>query len=146
MPLLLLHALNIFFLVFHTGLILFNSLGWAFRRTRRWNLVTLGATGFSWFVMGFWYGIGYCACTDWHWQVRRALGYRDDADTYVGFLFESFTPWHPSRELLDGVSGSVFALSVLLSVWLNVRDARAAREAALTTHEDFGNPGAVRSR
>lgn len=69
-----LRLLDVAFFAFHTVLVLFNLLGWVWRPTRRWNLITLGVTACSWFVMGLWYGIGYCICTDWHWQVRRELG------------------------------------------------------------------------
>lgn len=122
-----LQALDVLFILFHTGLILFNSLGWAFRRTRRANLITLGATAFSWFVMGLWWGIGYCVCTDWHWQIRRSLGYPEVSDTYIGFLFATFTPWRPGSATVEWITGLVFALSIVLSVALNVRDTKIRR-------------------
>ncbi|MGZ8511472.1 MAG: DUF2784 family protein, partial [Chitinophagaceae bacterium] len=56
--------LNIFFFVFHTVFTLFNMVGWIFPRTRKLHLITLSITAFSWFVLGIWYGWGYCACTD----------------------------------------------------------------------------------
>ena len=59
-------VLNILFFIFHTSLIVFNVAGWAWRATRRWNLLTLSLTAVSWFAMGLWYGVGYCICTDWH--------------------------------------------------------------------------------
>src|SRR5262249_8135894 len=64
----MLDVLDKAFLVFHTALVLFNMFGWAWRRTRVLHLVTLGATAFSWFVLGAFYGWGYCLCTDWHFQ------------------------------------------------------------------------------
>ena len=51
--------LNIFFFVFHTLLMLFNCFGWAWKKTRPWNLVTLLLTAGSWFIVGIWYGWGY---------------------------------------------------------------------------------------
>ncbi len=78
--------LNIFFFVFHTVWTLFNMTGWMFRPTRRLHLVTLTLTALSWFVLGIWYGWGYCLCTDWHWQVRRELGFRDESNSYIHFL------------------------------------------------------------
>ncbi|MBI5707465.1 MAG: DUF2784 family protein [Armatimonadetes bacterium] len=59
---------NAAFFVFHTALILFNLFGWVSRKTRKWQLVTLGLTACSWLVFGFWRGWGYCLCTDWHLQ------------------------------------------------------------------------------
>jgi hypothetical protein len=65
--------LNIFFFVFHTAFTLFNAVGWAFRKTRRLHLVTLLLIVFSWFILGIWFGWGYCVCTEWHWQVKLRL-------------------------------------------------------------------------
>lgn len=122
-------ALNIFFLVFHTGLVVFNTIGWAWRRTRRLNLVTLLLTAFSWLVMGIWHGVGYCVCTDWHWQVRRAMGIHDPDTTYIQFLVRTTTGWVPNEKLVTTVTGIVFAASVLASVAFNLRDRRAPRLA-----------------
>jgi len=70
-------TLNIVFFIFHTAILIFNLTGWIFRRTRMLHIICLGATLFSWFVMGAWKGFGYCICTDWHFQVRRAMGIND---------------------------------------------------------------------
>src|ERR1700754_2360186 len=74
------------FFAFHTAWIGFNVVGWAWKRTRPFQLVTLGLTAFSWFVLGAFYGWGYCLCTDWHFQVRRRLGYVDTETSYVQML------------------------------------------------------------
>ena len=79
----LLKILNLFFFGFHTVLILFNIFGWLIPRWRLANLITLSLTAFSWFVLGIWYGWGYCFCTDWHWQIREMLGLPDDATPHA---------------------------------------------------------------
>ncbi len=122
-----LHLLDWFFLIFHAVLVVFNIIGWAFRRTRRLNLITLTLTGASWLLMGIWYGIGYCICTDWHWQVRRALGYRDASDTYIQFLVERLTGIVPDATLTKNVTAAGFLLALTLSIVLNARDARLLR-------------------
>jgi hypothetical protein len=131
----MLQALNIFFFVFHTVIVLFNSLGWMWRATRRWNLITLAATAFSWFVMGFWRGVGYCLCTDWHMQVRRGLGIHDSAQTYVQLMVQILTGWVPPVQLTESVTAIVFAISVVASVTMNVVDARRAKRQALSPEQ-----------
>jgi len=76
------------FFAFHGLVVLVNVFGWVPRRTRRLHLVVMAATAFSWFALGplLGYGVGYCFCTDWHWRVRRALGYADSGN-YVQLLF-----------------------------------------------------------
>src|SRR5688572_20344840 len=97
------------FIVFHTTLVVFNMVGWAWRSTRRWNLITLALTGFSWLFIGLLTGkIGYCICTDWHWQVRRALELDTTADTYIQFLVEVLTGYRPSLIPTQWVSGIAF--------------------------------------
>jgi hypothetical protein len=127
----MLQALNIFFFAFHTVLVLFNTFGWIWKATRRWNLYALLATSFSWFVMGAWRGIGYCICTDWHMQVRRALGYHDTAQTYIQLMAQSLTGKTPPIGLTTNVTGAVFALSVIASVSLNIWDYRRIKAARL---------------
>ncbi|MCD4791284.1 MAG: DUF2784 domain-containing protein, partial [Bacteroidales bacterium] len=74
--------LDTFFVVFHTALIIFNLFGWIWKPTRRLNLITLLLTGASWFILGIFYGIGYCPLTDWHWQVLHKLGIYDVPNSY----------------------------------------------------------------
>ena len=119
--------LNYFFLAFHTVLIFFNTLGWIFRKTRKWNLITLLLTAFSWFLLGIWYGWGYCLCTDWHWNIRKQLGYHDATNSYIQFLAQELTGAKFSSSLVDTVTAIVFFTSLALSSWLNVRDWRLKR-------------------
>ena len=114
--------LNYFFFFFHTLLIIFNSFGWIFPRFRKWNLITLLITAFSWFFLGIWYGWGYCFCTDWHWTVRRHLGYHDMSSSYNHFLILEFTGINFSERLVNIVTAIIFFSSLILSLWLNIRD------------------------
>lgn len=116
------HLLDITFIIFHTVLILFNLLGWIWKATRRWNLATLLITAFSWFVLGIWYGFGYCPCTDWHWQVRRELGYSDLPSSYITFLIELLTGIEINPNLVDATTAVFFFSALLISLYVNFRD------------------------
>lgn len=117
-----LQFLNYFFFVFHTSLIFFNTFGWIFKKTRKWNLVTLLITACSWFILGIWYGWGYCFCTDWHWDVRRNLGYNDSSDSYIHFLVLKLTGINFPHRLVDTVTVIVFFTSLALSIVVNTMD------------------------
>ncbi len=93
-PLLL--FLDGFFFTFHAVLVLFNVFGWIPTKTRRLNLACLTLTAVSWFLMGLWKGVGYCILTDWHWQVRRALGIHDPDGSYIELLIRKLTGWASS--------------------------------------------------
>ncbi|AWO00666.1 DUF2784 domain-containing protein [Chitinophaga alhagiae] len=120
--------LNIFFFVFHTVFTLFNITGWMFPATRKWNLITLLLTAFSWFILGIWYGWGYCFCTDWHWDVRERLGYHDAQNSYIHFLLVKLTGLDVNAQTVETLTLVVFLVSLVLSVWLNVRDYRKRRK------------------
>jgi hypothetical protein len=120
--------LNIFFFVFHTAFTLFNIAGWWFPATRKWNLLTLLLTAFSWFILGIWYGWGYCLCTDWHWEVREQLGYRDEQQSYIHFLVLKLTGIDFGKTLVDTITVVIFVLSLTISVILNGRDQKRKKQ------------------
>ncbi len=105
--------------MFHTVFTLFNIGGWWFVRTRRLHLITMALTAFSWFVVGIWYGWGYCFCTDWHWQVREALGYHDQTNSYIHFLLLKLTGADFKPSLVDTATAIVFAVSLIATIWVN---------------------------
>ena len=114
--------LDIFFLVFHTLLIFFNLTGWVWKRTRRVHLAVLTLTCLSWFGLGFFYGFGYCPCTDWHWRVKRKLGATDLPASYVTYYLDWLTgfDWNP---VVVDIAVLVFGLLALaVSAWVNWRD------------------------
>jgi len=128
------YFLNVFFFIFHTVLTLFNLFGWIWRKTRRWNLLTLSLTAFSWTVLGIWYGFGYCPCTDWHWKVRWELGYYDMPRSYLKFLVDSLTGLNVNAGLIDTLAIIFFSLAFLLSIILNIRGYLHSKNQSMTDH------------
>jgi hypothetical protein len=78
-------------------------------------------TAFSWFVLGIWYGWGYCACTDWHWQAREAMGLYDRSDSYIHFLLLKLTGINFDPQLVEHVSLIIFLVCFILTVWLTIK-------------------------
>lgn len=124
------HFLNIFFFLFHTLFTLFNIVGWMFYKWRKWHLLTMLLTAASWFVLGIWYGWGYCVCTDWHWAVRERLGYHDQQRSYIHFLLLKLTGIHFNEALVDGATLVIFLICFALSIWLNIRDYQRKKRMA----------------
>jgi hypothetical protein len=106
---------------------IFNCFGWIWKKYRRLNLITLLLTAGSWFILGIWFGWGYCLCTDWHWQVRESLGLYDQSVSYVHFLLLKLTGLNFNSGLVDKITVTVFFLSLALSIWLNIQDYKLAR-------------------
>lgn len=120
----LLHIADWFFVVFHASLTLFNAMGWIWKAARRLNLITLALTGASWFLLGLFYGIGYCPLTDWHFQILNRLGEIHLPSSYLEYLVERLTPLNPSSTLVDTTTAIVFFMALGLSITLNIRNLR----------------------
>jgi hypothetical protein len=114
-------VLNVAFFVLHTAWIAFICLGWMWRRTRPWQLAAALLTALSWFGLGFWYGWGYCPCTDWHWQIRSRMGL-DDPPSYVQLLIGELTGIVLERGAADALALAVLTAVTLLSVRWRLRD------------------------
>lgn len=121
--------LDKFFFVFHSAVILLILFGWAWRRTRLANLVVILFTAFSWFILGIWYGYGYCPSTDWHWRVRARLGIHDLPSSYTKFLVDSFTGWDVSQKTVDIFTFVLLISALSASLYTNIRDWRRRRGA-----------------
>lgn len=119
-----LQVLDAFFLVFHAGFTLFNVVGWVFPRTRKAHRVTIVLTASSWFILGIWYGWGYCICTDWHWQVRRALGEPITSRSYIRFLIAEIIGVYIDPLLVERGTAVVFVILVGITIGLWVREHR----------------------
>ena len=126
--------LDRFFIIFHTFIIFFDLFGWIWKKTRLANLIVLLTTAFSWFILGIWYGFGYCFCTDWHYQVRMKLGYHDMAYSYVKFLVDSMTGLDIDARFVDILTFSFFFLALIASIFVNIQDWRKRRRV-LTPYE-----------
>ena len=103
------------FLLSHTALILFVLVGWIWpgsRRVHRWVVFLIAG---SWFGLGLRYGIGYCPCTDWHWQIRRRLGDADLPTSYIKFLLDSWFQTSIDAQVVDAVTLVTFILIFTLS-------------------------------
>ena len=113
--------LDIFFTVFHTGLVFFNLFGWIWKKTRRLNLICLLLTGASWVILGIFYGFGYCPLTDWHFNILGKLGYTDLPDSYLSFLFTRLTGMQIDQSMVDSVTLWGLIIALIISLYLNFR-------------------------
>jgi len=117
------HLLDIFFLVFHSSLVIFNLFGWIWRKTRLANLITLVLTGASWLFLGMIVGIlGYCPFTEWHFRVLEKLGHIDLPASYIKYLFDRLTGLDVNGTVIDKVTLYAFFAVLAISIILNTRD------------------------
>ena len=114
--------LDYFFLVFHSGLVLFNLTGWIWRKTRRLHLFVISLTFLSWFGLGLFYGWGYCPSTDWHFQVKRKLGETGLPNSYVKYYLDRLSGFAWDPFVVDAIVLILGLGALAASVWLNWRD------------------------
>ena len=114
-----LHFLNYFFYGFHTILIVFNLVGWLSPKTRKLHFYSMLTMLFSWGVLGFWYGFGYCFLTDWHYTILRKLGETQLPNSYIAFLIEKLIGWLPNAKLVNILTLVLTVLALIASIWVN---------------------------
>ncbi|TVQ44810.1 MAG: DUF2784 family protein [Saprospirales bacterium] len=120
--------LDYLFIVFHSLLILFNVFGWLFPALRFWNFITLLMTGGSWFILGIFYGIGYCPLTDWHYMVLRELGETGMPPSYIQYILDRLLGIQITPLQADTVTVGVFFLALMASLYVNINAYRRRRE------------------
>jgi Protein of Unknown function (DUF2784) len=120
--------LDVLFFALHSLLIVFNLTGWAWRRTRPLHLLTLGLTIFSWIVLGAFLGWGYCLCTDWHFQIRRQLGYYDPETSYIQLLIRRVVGAEVTRGTADFLAVGGLAAIIIATAVMWARDCRTIRQ------------------
>ncbi|MFP4280077.1 MAG: DUF2784 domain-containing protein [Halochromatium sp.] len=111
----------------HAALVLFILTGWVWQRTRRLHLLVVVLTLASWVGLGAWYGLGYCPLTDWHWQVKAALGETGLPASYIKYYADALTgtSWNPM--LIDVWVVGLALTALVVSTVLNWRDWRRQR-------------------
>lgn len=122
-------VIDIFFVVFHTALIIFNVTGWIWKKTRLANLITLLLTGGSWFILGIFYGMGYCPLTDWHFNILEEMGKTGLPSSYIEYLSERLTGLQFDGDMVDTITLVGFFLALIISVILNIRDYRRRKQS-----------------
>lgn len=120
--------LDIFFVIFHSSIIVFNLTGWIWKKTRIANLITLLLTGASWLLLGLLVGsLGYCPFTDWHFRVLEKLGKTSLPSSYIKYLADRITGLNFSASLVDNLTLYLFLAALAVSIYLNFRDYKQKR-------------------
>lgn len=115
----MLPLLDLFLTLLHLLIIGFNLFGWIFPATRKLHFIFILLTGASWFILGIWFGIGYCPITDWQWQVKEKLGESNLPNSFITYMANKITGRQFSDAFIDRLVLGSFISAVLLSVYFN---------------------------
>jgi hypothetical protein len=115
-------VLNCALHVLHLAVMFLNTLGWMWPRLRLASLAMQLITVSCWvgfgLAKGWW---GYCILTDWHWQVKTALGETDLPINYPAYILENWLGLAVSSDFSSGLILGTFAMAVLVNGWLVLR-------------------------
>jgi hypothetical protein len=115
----MLRLMDIFFTVLHLSVIGFNLFAWLWKKTRKAHLLVAGITLVSWFLLGIWYGWGYCFITDWQWQVKEKLGEINLPNSFVKYFADKVCGKNFDPALIDTVTLYSFLIAIAFSVYFN---------------------------
>jgi hypothetical protein len=113
--------LNHFYHAVHLAVIALSTFGWLWSRFHVLHVALLISILLSWGVAGIFYGFGYCFLTDWHWEVRRRLGIRDDPHSYTKLLFDAVTGREIAPFIVDFVTVIGLVIGVTGAFWRRSR-------------------------
>jgi hypothetical protein len=114
-----LQLLNLLLIVVHFAVIGFNLFGWMWKRTRRAHFIVICATASCWFILGIWFGIGYCPITDWDWRIKEKLGIHNLPSSFLKYYADMLTGRSIDSDLIDTLTATLFFLAAILSVFFN---------------------------
>ncbi len=115
----MLQIMDICFTLLHLVIIVFNLTGWIWVKTRKIHFYCILLTASSWFVLGIWYGWGYCPITDWQWQIKAKLGEVNLPNSFIKYFADRVTGEAINARLIDILTVVCFFLATGLSVYVN---------------------------
>ncbi|MFN2457986.1 MAG: DUF2784 domain-containing protein [Chitinophagaceae bacterium] len=115
----MLKLLDVLFTILHLAIIAFNLFGWIWPATRKAHFISIIATAASWFLLGIWFGMGYCPITDWQWDVKTKLGEQNLPASFIKYYADKIFNKNFSPSFINTITAVSFAVAALLSIVFN---------------------------
>lgn len=129
----MLYILDHFLTVFHLTFVVFVLIGWIFPSTRKAHVTALLLTIIAWMLLGLYKGvIGYCPLTDWHWDVKRALGETVLPGSFIEYMVEKITGINFSKVLIDSVTALGLLFGCCMAAITHWKDLRLSKRKPQT--------------
>ena len=124
----MLQFLDAFFTLLHVIIIAINLFGWIPPATRRFHFIFIVVTAFCWFILGIWFGMGYCPITDWQWRIKEQLGERNLPASFITYYINKISHSNFSDSFINLFTLIFFIAAALLSVYFNFIKRRRAKK------------------
>ncbi|MAE84293.1 MAG: hypothetical protein CMB80_16240 [Flammeovirgaceae bacterium] len=113
----MLQFLDLFLTVFHSAFVLFVVFGWTIPKFRKYHVTAILLTLVAWLLLGLYKGvIGYCPLTDWHWDVKRALGETNIPSSFIEYMVEKILGLNFPSLMIDVATVTGLVFGVVMSV------------------------------
>ena len=103
----------------HFVIIGFNLFAWTWARLRKAHLIVVTATAFSWFILGIWFGWGYCPITQWQWNVKAKLGETNLPNSFIKYYADRITGENIDPSVVDDATLICFLIVIAITIYLN---------------------------
>jgi hypothetical protein len=110
---------DLLLILLHFAIIGFNLFGWVWKPLRRAHFVVVCATAACWFILGIWFGIGYCPITDWDWQIKEKLGEHNLPNSFIKYYADMAMGHSVDASLIDTLTALGFFIAAMLFVYFN---------------------------
>jgi hypothetical protein len=113
-------ALDWLLTVVHVAVVLAFTFAWIPRRTARLHGWLVALTAFSWLVIGYFKGFGYCVLTDLHWRVKRARGVTHLPGSFLKYMADHVSGTSVPVSYVNAIAAVVFVAgcgAALLRYW-----------------------------
>ena len=114
-----LRLLDLLLTLVHFSIIGFNLFGWIWKPLRKAHLVCIAITAGCWFILGIWFGIGYCPITDWEWQIKEKLGEHNLPGSFIKYYADKISGKSVNDSFIDTMTTVCFFIAAMLSVYVN---------------------------
>jgi hypothetical protein len=115
----MLYLIDVLFTLLHIIIILFNLFGWIFPAARKAHFICIAITAFCWFILGIWFGWGYCPLTDWQWNIKNQLGETNLPASFITWFANKITGMRFGDTFINLLTLILFILAAIVSVYFN---------------------------
>ena len=115
----MLYFIDVLLSLLHVVIILFNLSGWIFPATRKVHFISIVITSFCWFILGIWFGWGYCPLTEWQWRIKERLGETNLPASFITWFVNKITGMHFGDTFINLLTLILFISAMIVSVYFN---------------------------
>ncbi|MCA1901621.1 MAG: DUF2784 domain-containing protein [Candidatus Hydrogenedens sp.] len=113
--------------VIHLIFIVFILFGWIPIKLRKVHYISMWIVFISWFLLGLYFGLGYCPLTDLHWKIKIKLNEVNLPYSFIKYILDRITKNDFDETMINYVTVVVFIFIFILSTYFFIKDKRSKK-------------------